>query len=55
MEREFRRYLDCGILDHGFARAHCALVASDTHPQPRAMLHSHVLAPISRQHGAAVE
>ena len=24
VEREFRRYLDCGILAHGFARAHCA-------------------------------
>ncbi|MCM8596155.1 transposase zinc-binding domain-containing protein [Accumulibacter sp.] len=23
-EREFRRYLDCGILAHGFARARCA-------------------------------
>ncbi len=22
VEREFRRYLDCGILAHGFARAH---------------------------------
>ncbi|HQY71878.1 MAG TPA: transposase [Pseudomonadales bacterium] len=24
VEREFRRYLDCGILAHGFARARCA-------------------------------
>ena len=23
-EREFRRYLECGILAHGFARARCA-------------------------------
>lgn len=23
-EREFRRYLDCGILAHGFARARCS-------------------------------
>ena len=23
IEREFRRYLDCGILAHGFARARC--------------------------------
>ena len=24
VEREFRRYLECGILAHGFARARCA-------------------------------
>ena len=24
IEREFRRYLACGILAHGFARARCA-------------------------------
>ncbi|MDP2829095.1 MAG: transposase zinc-binding domain-containing protein, partial [Sulfuricellaceae bacterium] len=23
IERAFRRYLECGILAHGFARAHC--------------------------------
>ena len=23
VEREFRRYLECGILAHGFARAYC--------------------------------
>ena len=23
VEREFRRYLECGILAHGFARARC--------------------------------
>jgi len=23
VEREFRRYLDCGILSRGFARAYC--------------------------------
>ncbi len=23
VEQEFRRYLDCGILAHGFARARC--------------------------------
>ena len=23
IEQAFRRYLDCGILAHGFARAHC--------------------------------
>jgi hypothetical protein len=23
-EREFRRYLECGLLAHGFARARCA-------------------------------
>ena len=28
-EREFRRYLDCGILAHGFARAHCGQCGHD--------------------------
>jgi len=28
-EREFRRYLDCGILAHGFARARCAACGHD--------------------------
>ncbi|MBL8491949.1 MAG: transposase zinc-binding domain-containing protein [Rhodocyclaceae bacterium] len=28
-EREFRRYLDCGILAHGFARARCANCGHD--------------------------
>jgi hypothetical protein len=29
VEREFRRYLECGILAHGFARAHCAQCGHD--------------------------
>ncbi|MCC7328002.1 MAG: transposase zinc-binding domain-containing protein, partial [Burkholderiales bacterium] len=29
MEREFRRYLDCGILAHGFARARCGNCGHD--------------------------
>jgi hypothetical protein len=28
-EREFRHYLECGILDHGFARARCADYGQD--------------------------
>ncbi|MEF8715705.1 MAG: transposase zinc-binding domain-containing protein [Accumulibacter sp.] len=28
-EREFRRYLECGILAHGFARARCAECGRD--------------------------
>lgn len=28
-QREFRRYLECGILAHGFARARCAACAHD--------------------------
>jgi len=40
VEREFRRYLECGILAYGFARARCAecghdfLVAFSCYPQP---------------------
>ena len=29
VEREFRRYLDCGILAHGFARARCGACGHD--------------------------
>jgi hypothetical protein len=29
VEREFRRYLDCGILAHGFARARCGQCGHD--------------------------
>ena len=29
VEREFRRYLECGILAHGFARARCAQCGHD--------------------------
>src|SRR5437667_12644183 len=29
VERAFRRYLECGILAHGFARAHCAQCGHD--------------------------
>ena len=29
VEREFRRYLQCGILSHGFARARCAECGHD--------------------------
>jgi hypothetical protein len=29
VEREFRRYLQCGILSHGFARARCAQCGQD--------------------------
>ena len=29
VEREFRRYLECGILAHGFARARCAECSHD--------------------------
>ena len=29
VEREFRRYLDCGILAHGFARARCGRCGHD--------------------------
>ena len=29
MEREFRRYLECGILAHGFARARCGEYGQD--------------------------
>jgi hypothetical protein len=29
VEREFRRYLDCGILAHGFARAPCGQCGHD--------------------------
>ena len=29
VEREFRRYLDCGILAHGFARAYCDACGHD--------------------------
>ena len=29
MERDFRRYLDCGILAHGFARARCGQCGHD--------------------------
>ncbi len=29
IEREFRRYLECGILAHGFARARCAECGHD--------------------------
>ena len=29
VEREFRRYLECGILAHGFARARCGLCGYD--------------------------
>jgi hypothetical protein len=29
VEREFRRYLECGILAHGFARARCAECGHD--------------------------
>jgi hypothetical protein len=29
IEREFRRYLECGILAHGFARARCAQCGHD--------------------------
>jgi hypothetical protein len=28
VEREFRRYLECGLLAHGFARARCAATTS---------------------------
>ena len=39
VERDFRRYLECGILAYGFARAYCAdcgrdfLVAFSCYPQ----------------------
>ena len=29
VEREFRRYLECGLLAHGFARAHCGQCGHD--------------------------
>ena len=29
VERDFRRYLDCGILAHGFARARCGQCGHD--------------------------
>ena len=29
VEKEFRRYLECGILAHGFARVHCADCGTD--------------------------
>ena len=29
VEREFRRYLECGILAHGFARARCGACGHD--------------------------
>jgi hypothetical protein len=29
VEQAFRRYLECGILAHGFARAHCAACGHD--------------------------
>ena len=29
VEREFRRYLECGILAHGFARARCGECGHD--------------------------
>jgi ribosomal protein S27AE len=29
VEREFRRYLECGILAHGFARARCGRCGHD--------------------------
>ena len=29
VEREFRRYLECGILAHGFARARCGQCGHD--------------------------
>ncbi|MEJ2388650.1 MAG: transposase zinc-binding domain-containing protein [Chromatiaceae bacterium] len=43
VEREFRQYLECGILAYGFARARCAecghdfLVAFSCYPQPETM------------------
>ena len=43
VERELRRYLECGILAYGFARARCPecghdfLVAFSCYPQPETM------------------
>ena len=50
VEREFRRYLECGILAHGFARARCGecghdfLIAFSCYPQRETMRSSAVAA-----------